>query len=240
MVSELHSARGLLRQAVADLVSPTSHTQHVRGTPIVHSGPSLLDQLRDAVGSSGGLASGGKSGGAHSPMPVDAGALDLLGEIDEYAARELWRSEPATCWVGTTLARRSPAPAIPTEDRIRLAADYVARVGTEAWHLDWLTALLRDWADEVRTMLDPAARERPLWAPCPSCGNRWATRVDSSGETVKSPALVIRRGGATECRACGADYAGVDMREINRRIDDAEMAADDQEEDAVGDTPPPA
>lgn len=216
-MTELRAELAAMDRAVGQLVDPIVVRVQVRGQLVDRGVPSLLEQIRELVaGSTSGK--GGGSGRAHSPVPIDPGALDLVEEIDRMAREELWREKPAEFFVGQRLAARAPARELSTAQRIRNTAKFVRGAATEAWHVVWLTELLEGWVARARDQVDPARR---LQVPCPACGVLFVERPNAAGEEVRTFAVVIRASGQAECEACEHRWSGVRTLDVERQIAEA-------------------
>lgn len=166
------------------------------GKPV--QAPSLLSELRAAVkpGSDGG--SGGASSSA--PIPINPDAVDLLREISEGAATDLWEmrgfaiSKP--CSIEQVI--RGLDPAIDFD-----------------WHA-YLERVTLEWVDAINGMLRPTKPRRKLGVECPSCGQRFhgveravCLTADCWGpnEEILHPAAWH-----VQCEGCGAEWVGDDLK----------------------------
>lgn len=173
-----------LRQAVADLVDPIGRkVLRDDGTATAHVAPSLLDQLQDAVGNSGGR---GGVARRDVPMPISAAARDLLTAVTFGAADMHYKA----------IRRDCPDLA----DQVRATAAIAGR-----W-TDWQAIIrvveqLHAWAHEIRELLDPPRRMH-VAAPCPACSERMVWR-EAAGDVVQVPALQLLDDLECVCLACG-------------------------------------
>ena len=172
--SLLPGAVDRLHAAVGALVDPIK-----RMAPGgVQVAPSLLEQLRQEVPASVGERAG-RSHGKSIP-PIWADALDVVREIDD--AVSAW--QPDGC--------DTPA---------RLSA-----LASRRWRpedvkgIDQIVSAVEAWSQAIRDLLDPP-RRWTLPNPCPACNTAVVYRKDSSGETVRQPALQIGPNGC-ECAKC--------------------------------------
>jgi hypothetical protein len=194
----LHQARDDVRYALKELCDPLRRTVwREDGTLTTHHAVSLLKQLREEVGNSGG-----RSGGIRraAPIPVAVEALDLWNSV--LAGAHLMAEE-----TGATLTEPGP------EHAIRRA---VAEAGgcTDLEVLWGIRNMLDGWAKSIKALLHPT-RRIPLWGKsCPECWEVTVWRRDESdGEAKRTAALEIgmdeNQSGtlaATEarCLGCGA------------------------------------
>lgn len=199
---DLADERAALTRVVRTLLDPVMLRQGRRGE--LRERPSLLEQLADAVTSSGGLASGRGRG---SPAPLDPGAFDLLEEI-RTTARDLWRTEARVMCGRTVVQAERVLDDLPVAERIRCGARYVSGAGRQVKDVSWLTDLLGGWVERINAMLDPEQQMEVL-APCPACGLRWVYLDDDAGEQKRVAALVAGPTGA-RCRnvGCGHEWQG--------------------------------
>lgn len=195
-----------LTAALHDLVDPVQRkVLRDGGHTTTHTAPSLLNQLRTAGGTSGETGGGGR--GSTNPIPVDPGALDLLGEITAGAVdvhdRALEHTQPTI------------------EDHLRTAAALAAR-WTNPEDIDWLSWWLKHWSHAITNQLDPKRRWH-LAEACPACHASMAKR-DDNGETVLVPALLVDNATGADCQACGAHWAPEQLEQLAADIRAARSA----------------
>lgn len=214
MNTTLADARHALTAAVRALVDPLVVREMTLAGLLERRAPGLLEQLATSVGV--GSERGGRGGGAGgSRVLIDPTAHALLLRIEDFARRELWRTEPGVAYVGTTVAARVPVPELPAAERIRRCARYVAAVAQAPADIEWLTHQLADWASSIRALLDPSRRARPIpGIACPACSVEWTARVDDAGDLVRVPALALWPNGETHCLACQHYWPLTDMHSI--------------------------
>lgn len=161
----------------------------------IHSVPSLLSQLREAIYQTGATDTG--AGGGKAKLPIHAAALDLYMRVDE---------EITGVWVQ---AFKRPPSADRPEVLLRewgLWASDVTPVEVRG-RLVYAPDAVKTWVGLIEEYFNPP-RLAEIQAPCFVCGERWVFR-DVDGERVRSSALVFRRdrdSGETvsaECGACG-------------------------------------
>lgn len=172
----LHKARDDVRYSLRELCDPLKRTVwREDGTLTTHHAVSLLKQLREEVGNSGG-----RSGGIRraAPIPVAVEALDLWTSV--LAGARLMAEE-----TGATLTEPGP------EHAIRRAVAEAG--GSSDLELLWgIRNSLDGWAKSIRALLHPSKRI-PLWGKaCPTCGEVTVWRRDESdGEAKRTAALEI-------------------------------------------------
>lgn len=158
----------------------------------IHSVPSLLSQLHDAV--FGGME---KTGGSAlgSKLPISAGALDLYMLIDRQITE---------CWVA--LMKRVPSPSKP-ETLLwawSIFVDPVTVVQVDGRRVGAVDAV-HEWERMITDFFNPA-RMAEIQAPCFLCGERYVYAHDGT----RGSALRFRRDRDTgetldaRCLACGA------------------------------------
>jgi hypothetical protein len=212
---DLADERAALAKVVRALLDPVVLRRGGRRSGTLHERPCLLEQLAQAVESSGGRASGRGRG---SPAPLDPGALDLLEEI-RATARELWRTE-ATVMCGRTVVQQPRVlDDLPVPERIRRGARYVSGAGRQVSDIAWLTNLVGNWVEKINAHINPEMAMEVL-APCPACGRRWVYVDDDAGGQKRVAAVVAGPTGA-RCRslACGHEWRGASgMEEMATEI----------------------
>jgi hypothetical protein len=210
----LADARHTLAGSVRALVDELVVREMTPAGLIERRAPSLLDQLAASVGVGSERGGGGGSSGG-SRVLIDPTAHALLLRIGDHARTELWRTEPGVAYVGRTVAARVAVPELSTAERIRRCARYVAAVAQAPADLAWLSHRLGEWATDIRNLLDPRRRARPLpGIGCPACSVEWTHRADDAGETVRVPALALWPNGETHCLACEHYWPLTDMDSI--------------------------
>jgi len=173
---------------------------------------SLLYQLRHAI--SGDLGShGGGSKAAHERTPFDVAAFTMYEDID-----------------GRVRAWAADAGMAPQHTRV----EDVLRSWFPIWTVkaipdqlvDRHTAILTRWAVGINDLLDPPTKQE-LTAPCPLCGQMWATvGKGEEAESVRALWAVWRDNKDDSygmCRACDHMWRGISaMRQLRISIDDQE------------------
>jgi hypothetical protein len=186
-----------LRDAVRELLDPIQRkVLRDGGVATAHTAPSRLVQLRRASSHSG--QSGRASSGSGTRMPIDAGAVDLLGQI-AAAAAQLHRE---------VLAYRAPT----VEMCIQLIVALVERWDDVA-AIDTVAEWMRSWRDGIDEQLDPR-HVYHLKGPCPACGVRMASRADGE-RTVQVHALLVDSREGCMCQACGAHWRVDQLDHLN-------------------------
>jgi hypothetical protein len=176
-----------LRRAVADLADPiTRKVLRDDGSTTTHTAPSLLAQLQDAVGNSGGRGGVARKG---APLPISPEATDLLAELSYGAAAMHYNA----------LQHDHADAAV----HVRSTANIAAR-WTDWNALAQVVQQLQLWAHAIRALLDPPQRLH-IAAPCPRCGERVVWR-ESGGELVQVPVLQIDSENGCVCLACNHQW----------------------------------
>lgn len=182
---------------VHELVNTHLTTTRTEDGPVTAPEPPLLLILERTVASNSGR--GSTAGVSGEGGPLNLGALELLRRIQSdlveagYPGMEP-RAALASWW---TDASREDEP----EEGLRILLE----VGTR-------------WIDGIRELLDPTRRVPMKDTACPGCGNTHVY-AESSGETVRTPAVVLYPGclpPEAECMACGTSWSGgelLDLRE---------------------------
>jgi len=180
----------------------------------------LLELLRGAVF---GGASGGGGAQGKAKLPLDAGALDLLDEIDRQAAEALAQADPRPTPYGTTesyvrlwsglvddttvitiTSRETVGDHIEMGNQPRV---FNAKRETTAY------ALVAGWVDRIESYFAPRTITAPILAACPieECGQRYKYhQVD--GVTIRTDALntvvdrETKKSLGAKCGACGKHW----------------------------------
>ncbi|WP_308491041.1 DUF7341 domain-containing protein [Microbacterium terrisoli] len=176
----------------------------------VHSEPSLISQLREAIFGSGVADNSGR--GHRSKLPLQAAALDLYTDID---------TEITVCWA-------EQFELVPGPERLeQMLARWAAKIdddtivtvnGRDMYAKD----AVKGWEQRIRDYFDPP-RMAEIQSPCVSCGERYVYRwVD--GENVRSSALGFRRDRDTgetldaRCAACGVVWTPAQFKFLAEQI----------------------
>lgn len=204
-----------------------------------HNEPGLLAQLRRAVTS--GMESGGTGASFGSKPPLDAGAYDLLDEIDRQAAEALSAATKRPVGLGTTEEYVSEwSELIDPEIRVVVSVrqlgkdkgDRRPRVYLEAREHTALS-LVTSWYLRVTGFFDPSSR-REILAPCPNCGVEFDTTSDDG---VPRRVMWFRRDKETRrtvdahCDACDASWPMSQMINFGRMV--GAIEADEDVEDIL-------
>lgn len=176
-----------LYRAVGDLVDEPK--QLICGQ--LRVAPSLWMQL---VSANSYTNRDSRSAGQFGSRPtVNVGALDLRCVIDKAVA--CWTAELFTAVNSSTDSRiRALAAYKWSPNQIDLVDKYARSV--DAW-------VAR--AEQVLGLSD--AHVKTLSAPCPSCQATHVYRKDSSGDTVRQPALQLVAETGCTCMGCGAFWS---------------------------------
>lgn len=196
-----------LTDAVHLLVRP--HLTHrPDGVPITRD--AWLDQLAGAVHT---ISSGGGRDSNEPPIPINTAALNLWRRLDREVRRdELDRAGHARGHLGGILTRWA--------DETRP---------------DWTLYLERacyDMVDEIRDLLDPPPKRRPLNQPCPACGITYATNADdervpalTAGTHERDGTMRQPRDYDVTCADCGADWVGGQLSDLLAELHDETVTA---------------
>ncbi|MGV0719010.1 hypothetical protein ABQE93_26780 [Mycolicibacterium sp. XJ662] len=169
-----------LYAAVAGLIDPVQ--QWHGGRLLV--GPSLYEQLVDALGGSRGHGERrAVAAGSRSPLWVPA--FDLRRDIDDTVRR--W------CPSGGS-----------TPGRLRSLAATGYRPQDTA-QVEDVAVVVESWAVSVKALLEPQ-RVKHFSVPCPACAATHVYRRDHGGDTVRQPALQIVAEQGCTCQACKATW----------------------------------
>ena len=159
----------------------------------------LLVQLRMAVANSSAAATFASSSG--NPLPLSAGALDLLEEINASVNDHWWR----TYRLHNGLGRGKVATELRAWAAVCRVDDGLART---------CQLLCEGWCASITGLLQPA-RHWEIEGACPACKAARVATVNEDGETVRARALVITFAatGANwgECRGCGERFDSEDL-----------------------------
>lgn len=173
----LPHARATLHDAVHHLTGPRTHHDD-QGT---RYGQSLLAELADHLHDQHGAGHGGRP---RSTPPAALAALDLQRRIADTTA----------AW-----ARQHQLTSQGTYAHLLALADHGWRPQDTPIVARYADEVL-DWVRGAESILDPP-RQITLAAACPACGTTTIYRPDSTGETVRQPALHIGPHGC-ECQHC--------------------------------------
>lgn len=154
--------------------------------------PSLLQQLREAVGTGG--ERGRAAGRRGAPTPISPAAYDLLAQIELDT---------------TDLYLKASALMSTPEERIRALVALAGR-WTEPSKVAVLRRYLHQWVTEIQAALAPT-RRLELVEPCPACGERTAV-VEKDGEEVVCRALSVDEVDGARCAACGHHWPPSHLR----------------------------
>ena len=183
---EVHDALVTIRRSVARLVERSG------------SEATLLDQVREAVGGQlAAPAEGGGGGGseARTQSPLNAGALDVLQAIAQFARTSIRRVD-----LGPHLRLDVGSDLWHWESCVGLrggAARSGAYVIDAALELERLTA-------RAENLINPTRRLEHAGHACPGCD---ATRTEHGGWPLSSP---LGREVRVECRSCKRAWIGAE------------------------------
>lgn len=182
--------------------------------------PSLLAQLREAVGT--GTEAGRTGGRRGVPTPISPAAYDLMAQIELDT---------------TDLYLKASALMSTPEERIRALVALAGR-WTEPSRVAVLRRYLHQWVTEIRAALAPP-RRLELVEPCPACEATTAV-VEKDGEEVVTRALSVDEVDGARCAACGHHWPPSHLRLLAGAIGapPLEGLVDEDAEDGVeeGDT----
>lgn len=191
-----------LRDRVDQLTLP--HTVEVRDAGRLlgtRTQPALLVQLRKAITASIGPGNGTKA--LHERSVHNAGASELYGSIERRVRQWAIRAGVTPNGHDATTVLRHWYAAIHASRDLEPAA---------------YSTTLAGWIDAITDLLDPPHRY-PLNAPCPVCGQTWATsdQGDPDHEERSHALQVLERDPAhlssVTCRSCGAVWHGIEGAE---------------------------
>ena len=189
----------------------------------------LLVQLEAAV--AGGIGSHAGSSPARERMPIDAGALELMGQIEGVVSGWYWSVPNVRLKVD--LSTRLRVWYVHHANQVRAgkigAADDVKT-----------TRMVEGWVSQIRGMFDPPIRleltevvgGQSVPVACPECGERFAFDPNT-GDRVTAVVVEYRELGEEtldravgSCRACSAVWRGrAALRGLRWLLDEREMAA---------------
>lgn len=188
----------------------------------------LLVQLEAAV--AGGIGSHAGSSPARERMPIDAGALELLSQIDALVSNWYWSVPNVRLKVD--LSTRLRVWYVHHANLVRggkLSAAEEAKT----------TRLVEGWVLQIRGMFDPPIRleltelVEGLSVPvaCPECGERFAFDPNT-GDRVTAVVVEYRELGEEtldkavgSCRSCSAVWRGrSSLRALRWLLDEREAA----------------
>lgn len=178
-----------------------THTVHLDGAE--YRCTALLEQLREAVTSSLGAGSSGRSNSTDGGL-LNLAALTLWERIDSDA--RAWQRELTGDHRGDLHDVIRGLPAAIQAAHVNGTIDDDLRE-----RLDSMPAI---WVAQIEDLFDPP-HMKELTAPCPECGERYykAECIEKGAviDTILAAAVVIpvKRGRAivAECRTCGAMWA---------------------------------
>lgn len=181
----LPAARRKLGNAISALIDPKpTNRNHDDGTSRIEWVESLYDQLTDAIPGSQGNAT--RVPQSSPPMCIDA--VDIMRDINTQTA--MWEPRP-----DIDITRDTP-----------IAVIRLQTIDKRKWRpqdtplVDDIATAIDDWCERIRALLNPT-RRWTLPNPCPACDTAVVYRRNSSGETVRQPALQIGPNGC-ECQHC--------------------------------------
>lgn len=145
-------------------------------------GPSLYKQLRAELAGQRGSS----KAQAKSAPPIWLDDAQLLIIIDRTA--RAWSSRGVT-----------------TPERIYGLLELSWRP-QDTKHIASITSTITGWCQQIVDLLNPQS-VKEISAPCPSCAATHVYRKDSSGETVRQPALRLVTEIGCACQACGTTWA---------------------------------
>lgn len=185
----LDTAVGLLtRDSKHRVALPDGGAHFITASP-------LLVQLRMAVANSSAAATFAASSG--TPMPIAAGALDLMQEISA-TVNDNW-------WATYQLHKGQGRGKVASELRAWAA---VARVNADL--IATCQRYCEGWVVQITGLLQPVRRWE-IKGACPGCKAERVVEVNDDGERIGGPALVLvlAQGGDPwgECRGCGQKFA---------------------------------
>ncbi|MDN5858589.1 MAG: hypothetical protein L0H84_08185, partial [Pseudonocardia sp.] len=166
--------------------------------------PALLEQILDAVQSTGGT-NRATGAGAHA-APIGLAAAELVHTIE--------RANHAPTSTALDLTTHVRTWATNLHDGQVSGADLAEQISTAA-------DLAEQWVQQARAILTPPKRWTHPGA-CPACGRNTAHVHDDSGQHVRRPALELDRANATaRCLRCGARWTGEgQLRSLARVLED--------------------
>lgn len=183
----LPAARARLGDAISALVDPKPKNREMDdGTNRIEWVDSLYDQLIDAVPGSQG--NGSRTAQSSPPMCLDA--AELKSEIDTATAA--WEPRPLI-----DASQQAPQPI--TIIRLQSLQQRTWRP-QDTRSIDQIATNILSWCESITTLLNPV----PKWTlpnSCPACDVAIVYRKNSSGETVRQPALQIGPEGCF-CQNC--------------------------------------
>lgn len=187
----LPEARKKLGNAISALIDPKPTNRTLEnGTTRIEWIDSLYDQLTDAIPGSQGNAT--RVPQSSPPMCIDA--VDIMRKIDAKTAE--WEPRPEI-----DISTDTPPIAI-----IRLQAiDKRGWRPQDAGLVESIAGEIEAWCKDITTLLNPTPRWH-LPNPCPACETPVVYRRNSSGETVRQPALQIGPTGCV-CQNCHHTWA---------------------------------
>jgi hypothetical protein len=198
-----------LDQAVGLLTRPSKHRIETEdGSAVwVTSDPLLLQLALGIKSSSMGAAFKSSSG---NPLPLDAGAYDLMEEIDTIT----WE-----CWWKTHGLHHGHGK----ETLVSRLRTWAAVVRAHPLLLDEAAKITTRWVAAIEATFLPR-RTREVHAHCPFCLVSKVATVDDEGNTVRRPALTLiydREGREIDgavCAACNHNWGRGEVASLARFV----------------------
>lgn len=179
--------------AIHTVAGPEYGTLATDNGPRVATGPSVYEQLRDALS---GDEDGQPGNRRTAKIPYRADIAQHLRDIDDNARR--WAGEHRL--TATDTPERGSTHEHPTLTRLWALDGHTWRPQDTAW-LRATANTLTSWAAKAHELLDPP-RRLDLTAECPACGKRYYYRTDEVGEVVRTAALQITPPHGCTCQVC--------------------------------------
>lgn len=209
-------ARNALVDVVAELTAPRL-AANWQGKQLVHrTDPPLLEQLHQAVGSNVGGAQTVPGKQKWELTPLDFGALELHGQIDERV-----RS-----WLDELGAR--PGKSVTTSQALTSWLTLWCATAREVADHDRRRRVAEGWVQAIRDKLDPPDRIE-ITEPCPVCGHEFVTpgllpgENPADGERVAALNAIGRERSSEShalCSSCSTVWMGGEqMKALALQID---------------------
>lgn len=191
----------------------------------------LLVQLEAAV--AGGIGSHAGSSPARERMPIDAGALELLSQID--AVVSVWYWSVPNVRLKVDLSTRLRVWYVHHANLVRAGKIGAAEDAKT-------TRMVEGWVSKIRGTFDPPIRLEltemvdgrmvPVACPSPDCGERIAYDP-RTGDRIIALVVEYRELGSetldqavASCRACGGEWRGrAALRGLRWLLDSAEKVS---------------